>query len=83
MGTFWSDSIKVCSGSGWERENREFLLFFIVWRVASMWKLNHCSSEIPSKDFIKGDILNYVFILKRGFIFILLPFRIGLYMCFG
>lgn len=48
-----------------------------------MWKLNHCSSEIPSKDFIKGDILNYVFILKRGFIFILLPFRIGLYMCFG
>lgn len=36
-----------------------------------------------TKDFIKQDILNYVFMLKCGFSFILLPVLIGLYICFG
>lgn len=81
MGKFRSDS--VCTGSGCEIENREFLLFFIVWRAASVWKLSHCSNETSSKDFIKCDILNYVFMLKCGLIFILLSVQIGLYMYFG
>ena len=36
-----------------------------------------------TKDFIKQDILNYVFMLKCGFSFILLLVLIGLYICFG
>lgn len=50
MGKFRTDYIKLYTGSGWEVKNIEFLLFCIVWRVASMGKLGPCSNKMSPKD---------------------------------
>lgn len=84
----------MCTGTGWEIANTEFLLFSAAWGVAPTWDLGDRSNGISSKDtglstkgkkgFIKGGATYITCVrLNVGLFFILLPVLIGLYVCFG